>query len=109
MCCLILHFSFVLELSVMPKLRANVEAMTAYIPGDNPPGGAKVNKLDTNENPYPPSPRVAEAVRAELGEAGDRLLLYSDPKALALRQAAADVFGFPVEQILHGNGSDELL
>ncbi|HLX62118.1 MAG TPA: histidinol-phosphate transaminase [Planctomycetota bacterium] len=93
----------------MPKLRANVESMAAYVPGEQPPAGAKVIKLNTNENPYPPSPRVAEAVRAELGDDGERLRLYSDPKALALRQAAADVFGFPVEQILHGNGSDELL
>ncbi len=83
--------------------------MAAYVPGEQPPAGAKVIKLNTNENPYPPSPRVAEAVLAEMGGTGDRLRLYSDPKALALRQAAADVFGFPVEQILHGNGSDELL
>ncbi len=93
----------------MVRLRANVEAMEAYVPGEQPAAGAKVVKLNTNENPYPPSPAMAEAVRAELGETGDRLRLYSDPKALALRQAAADVFGFPIERILHGNGSDELL
>lgn len=92
-----------------PKFRANVEAMVAYVPGEQPAAGAKVIKLNTNENPYPPSPAVAEAVRAEVGADGDRLRLYSDPKALALRQAAADVFGFPIERVLHGNGSDELL
>ena len=92
-----------------PRFRANVEAMVAYVPGEQPAAGAKVIKLNTNENPYPPSPAVAEAVRAEVGADGDRLRLYSDPKALALRQAAADVFGFPIERVLHGNGSDELL
>ena len=93
----------------MLNFRPNIEAMAAYVPGEQPPAGAKVIKLNTNENPYPPSPRVAEAVRAELGQSGERLRLYSDPKALELRKAASDVFGFPVEQILHGNGSDELL
>lgn len=93
----------------MLRFRENIEAMAAYVPGEQPPAGAKVIKLNTNENPYPPSPRVVEAVRAELGESGERLRLYSDPKALELRQAASDIFGFPVEQILHGNGSDELL
>lgn len=93
----------------MPKFRPNIEAMAAYVPGEQPPAGSTVIKLNTNENPYPPSPRVAEAIRAELGETGDRLRLYSDPKALALRQAAASVFGFNLDQVLHGNGSDELL
>lgn len=93
----------------MPKFRPNVEAMAAYVPGEQPAAGAKVTKLNTNENPYPPSPKVAEAIRAEMGETGERLRLYSDPKATALRQAASDAFGFPIEQVLHGNGSDELL
>lgn len=93
----------------MPKFRPNVEAMAPYVPGEQPAAGAKVIKLNTNENPYPPSPKVAEAIRAELGADGDRLRLYSDPKALAIRHAAADVYGFKIEQVLHGNGSDELL
>ncbi len=93
----------------MVRMRSNVEAMEAYVPGEQPAAGVKIIKLNTNENPYPPSARVAEAVRAELGDSGDRLRLYSDPKALALRQAAAEVFKFPIERILHGNGSDELL
>lgn len=96
----------------MSLFRPNIDAMEAYKPGEQPPAGAKVIKLNTNENPYPPSPKVAEAIRAELdtGAApGDRLRLYSDPKATAFRQAAADATGFPIDQILHGNGSDELL
>ncbi len=83
--------------------------MAPYVPGEQPPSGAKVIKLNTNENPYPPSPAVVAALRAEIGDDAERLRLYSDPKALALRQAAADVYGFNVPQILHGNGSDELL
>jgi histidinol-phosphate aminotransferase len=83
--------------------------MGPYVPGEQPAPGTKVIKLNTNENAYPPSPRVVDAIRAEVGETGERLRLYSDPKALALRQAAADVFGFNVNQVLHGNGSDELL
>ncbi|MCW8133218.1 MAG: histidinol-phosphate transaminase [Planctomycetota bacterium] len=96
----------------MSLFRPNVDAMEAYKPGEQPPAGAKVIKLNTNENPYPPSPGVAAAIRAELdaGAApGDRLRLYCDPKATAFRQAAADATGFPFDQILHGNGSDELL
>ena len=96
----------------MSFFRPNIDAMAAYVPGEQPLPGAKVIKLNTNENPYPPSPKVADAIRAELGAGnapGDRLRLYSDPKALALRQAASEATGFPVEQILHGNGSDELL
>jgi histidinol-phosphate aminotransferase len=93
----------------MVRFRPNVEAMAAYVPGEQPPAGAKVIKLNTNENPYPPSPNVAKAIRAELAQGGQRLRLYPDPKGLALRQAASDVYGFPIERIMHGNGSDELL
>jgi histidinol-phosphate aminotransferase len=83
--------------------------MSAYVPGEQPPPGARVIKLNTNENPYPPSPRVAEAVAAELSGGGERLRLYSDPVALDLRRAGSEVTGVPVDQILAGNGSDELL
>jgi len=96
----------------MPSFRPNVAAMAPYVPGEQPPAGAKVIKLNTNENPYPPSPKVMEALQAELSAGpapAERLRLYSDPKALAFRQAAADVYGVPVEQVIAGNGSDELL
>src|SRR5438477_12397780 len=93
----------------MIRFRPNIEAMDPYVPGEQPAAGAKVIKLNTNENPYPPSPAVTRAIEEELKNGGERLRLYSDPKALALRQAASDATGFPVEQILHGNGSDELL
>lgn len=92
--------------------RPNIQAMEAYVPGEQPPAGTRLIKLNTNENPYPPSPAVVEAIRAELeadAVPGERLRLYSDPDASALREAAAEVTGFPREGILAGNGSDELL
>jgi histidinol-phosphate aminotransferase len=100
--------------------RRNIEEMTGYVPGEQPPAGARLIKLNTNENPYPPSPAVVAAIHAELGAtadaatadgvtAGERLRLYSDPNADALRDAAAEVTGFPRDGILAGNGSDELL
>jgi histidinol-phosphate aminotransferase len=93
----------------MSLLRPCVEAMTPYVPGRQPPPGLQVVKLNTNENPYPPSPRVAEAITEELSGSGDGLRRYSDPSAASIRQAAADVTAFPLEGILVGNGSDELL
>lgn len=93
----------------MSQFRANIETLEAYVPGEQPKPGVDIIKLNTNENPYPPSPRVAEAIRGELGTDGARLRLYSDPEALLLRQAAARRFRVQVDQVLHGNGSDELL
>ena len=52
----------------MIKFRPNVEAMAPYVPGEQPAAGTKVIKLNTNENPYPPSPKVVEAIRNEMGE-----------------------------------------
>jgi histidinol-phosphate aminotransferase len=65
-----------------------------------------VIKLNTNENPYPPSPRVLEAI-ARAAEPTVRL--YPDPEAHALRARAAAVYGVPVDHIMAGNGSDELI
>jgi histidinol-phosphate aminotransferase len=86
--------------------RPNVEAMTGYVPGEQPAAGAKVVKLNTNENPYPPSPEAIEAARRA---ADETLRLYPDPTARGLREAASRAYGFPPEWILAGNGSDELL
>jgi histidinol-phosphate aminotransferase len=93
----------------MSLFRKNVEAMAPYVPGEQPKPGARVTKLNTNENPYPPSERVSEAIVAELARGGERLRLYSDPVAFDFRTAASEVTGFPVDRILAGNGSDELL
>jgi len=87
---------------VLPRVRA----MTAYTPGEQPNGGELV-KLNTNENPYPPSPAVAEAVRAACG--GDSLRLYPQPASDGVRAAAAEAWHRPLEGVLIGNGSDELL
>ena len=83
-----------------------MRATPAYVPGEQPSPGARIIKLNTNENPYPPSPRVLEAMRQGVAES---LRLYPDPDATALRQRAAMVYGVPLDGILVGNGSDELL
>jgi histidinol-phosphate aminotransferase len=87
---------------VLPRVRA----MMAYTPGEQPSGGELV-KLNTNENPYPPSPTVAEAVRAVSN--GDSLRLYPQPASDDVRAAAAAAWQRPIEGVLIGNGSDELL
>jgi histidinol-phosphate aminotransferase len=86
-------------------VRPAVGAMTGYVPGEQPQDRRYI-KLNTNENPYPPSPRVIEALRAAVT---DDLRLYPDPLADTLRDRAATVYGFRRENILVGNGSDELL
>jgi histidinol-phosphate aminotransferase len=83
-----------------------VRATPPYVPGEQPKAGQRVIKLNTNENPYPPSPRVLEAMQRGLAES---LRLYPDPDASALRAKAALVYGIPIDAILVGNGSDELL
>lgn len=85
--------------------RANIHAMGPYVPGEQPAPGDRVIKLNTNENPYPPSPRVIEAVRA----AADLVRLYPDPESVRLREAASRAYGFPIDWIIAGNGSDDLL
>lgn len=86
-------------------IRPAVRAMAGYTPGEQPQGGGFI-KLNTNENPYPPSPRVREAIAAC---AGDDVRLYPDPMANALRDAAARRYDLPREAIIAGNGSDDLL
>src|SRR5580698_2166016 len=76
-----------------------------YVPGEQP-RIAELVKLNTNENPLGPSPRVLEAIR---GEATDALRLYPDPQATALRAALAAYHQVQPEQVFVGNGSDEVL
>ena len=87
-------------------IRPSVRAMAGYTPGEQPRGGDVV-KLNTNESPYPPSPRVFEALAAAL--TGDRLRKYPDPLGTEFRNAAAKVLGVGPEWILCGNGSDDIL
>ena len=84
---------------------AVVRDLTPYVPGEQPKLPDLV-KLNTNENPYGPSPRVLEALRTELG---DSLRLYPDPNADRLKQAIAECHGVPASRVFVGNGSDEVL
>ena len=86
-------------------LRRNVAAMTGYVPGEQPRGDSII-KLNTNENPYPPSPRVLTALRKATNGS---LRLYPQPLSDTLRSAAAEVYGVRPENIIAGNGSDEIL
>ena len=79
--------------------------LTPYVPGEQPKL-ANLVKLNTNENPYGPSPRVLQALRDEVGEG---LRLYPDPDASRLKQAIADCHGITPQQVFVGNGSDEVL
>jgi histidinol-phosphate aminotransferase len=82
------------------------KSLTPYVPGEQPKLTNLV-KLNTNENPYGPSPKVLAAIRAETG---DKLRLYPDPQATRLRAAIAAWFGkLDLEQVFVGNGSDEVL
>jgi histidinol-phosphate aminotransferase len=86
-----------------------VKGLTPYVPGEQPKL-ANLVKLNTNENPYGPSPRVLEALRGELGERGDSLRLYPDPNADRLKAAVASFFGdLEPRNVFVGNGSDEVL
>jgi len=90
---------------------AVVRGLTPYTPGEQPKL-ANLIKLNTNENPYPPSPRVVAAIQAELGDDGARLRLYPDPDGERLKAAVARQFAsldIGPEQVFVGNGSDEVL
>ena len=82
-----------------------VHRLTPYVPGEQPKLPNLV-KLNTNENPYGPSPKVLEALR---GETGDSLRLYPDTNADRLKAAVAAYFGVAPKQVFVGNGSDEVL
>ena len=87
-------------------VRANVRAMSGYVPGEQPPAG-KFIKLNTNENPYPPSPAVVQAIQASVAES--TLPPYPDPSAAAFRRRAAELLDVQPDWILCGNGSDDIL
>ncbi len=87
---------------------ATARALQPYVPGEQPKLPNLV-KLNTNENPYGPSPRALAAMQAELG---DGLRLYPDPESTRLREAIAALFagaGIAPDQVFVGNGSDEVL
>lgn len=82
-----------------------VQTLEPYVPGEQPKEGAFI-KLNTNENPYGPSPRVAQAIASY---PVDHLRLYPDPNASGLKTALADYHGLQPGQVFVGNGSDEVL
>lgn len=86
-------------------VRPLVRGLHAYVPGEQPRIRGLI-KLNTNENPYPPSPKVLEAVRAATD---GRLRLYPSPTGDAVRQRLARLHGCAMENLVLGNGSDELL
>ncbi len=82
-----------------------VKDLVPYVPGEQPKL-AKLVKLNTNENPYGPSPKAIAAMQAEVG---DNLRLYPDPNSDRLKHAVADYYGVQPNQVFVGNGSDEVL
>ncbi|WP_442109416.1 histidinol-phosphate transaminase [Pseudomonas sp. NUPR-001] len=82
-----------------------VKDLVPYVPGEQPKL-ARLVKLNTNENPYGPSPKALEAMRGELN---DNLRLYPDPNSDLLKQAVAEYYGVKGNQVFLGNGSDEVL
>ncbi|HYA71791.1 MAG TPA: histidinol-phosphate transaminase [Roseiarcus sp.] len=92
--------------SLRPQPRPEIMAIEAYVPGKSGVSGlAKVHKLSSNESPLGPSPRAIEAFRAS----ADQLALYPDGSARLLREAIGRRYGLDAEQIICGNGSDELI
>jgi histidinol-phosphate aminotransferase len=82
-----------------------VRDLVPYVPGEQPKL-TKLVKLNTNENPYGPSPKAIEAMRAEVN---DNLRLYPDPNSDLLKQAVARYYGVESNRVFLGNGSDEVL
>ena len=81
-----------------------VQTLSPYVPGEQPKQDGVI-KLNTNENPYPPSPHVLDAIAATT----DRLRLYPDPRASALRETIAAHYDVAPDEVFVGNGSDEVL
>jgi len=82
-----------------------VHTLTPYVPGEQPKVDNLI-KLNTNENPYPPSPKALAAIQEQTGE---KLKLYPDPNSEVLKQSIADYYQLQANQIFVGNGSDEVL
>lgn len=89
----------------MGFFRPEIEAIRGYVPGEQPQGG-KFIKLNTNENPYPASPAVRQAIIQRLDQGLEK---YPDPHGMAFRMRAAEVLGVQPEWIMCGNGSDDIL
>jgi histidinol-phosphate aminotransferase len=86
-------------------VQPHIAALAGYAPGEQPQTGGFI-KLNTNENPYPPSPRVAAALQEAVSE---RLRLYPDPLCTEFCKVAAELHGVEPDMVMAGNGSDDLL
>ena len=97
-----------LKFDVLNLALPHVAQLHAYTPGLQPgePGWIKLN---TNENPYPPSPSVAEALRREIGEVGASLRLYPNSKSVPLREAIGRLHQLKPDHVFVGNGADDVL
>ena len=89
----------------MKKWENNIRRVTPYVPGEQPKQSGIV-KLNTNENPYPPSPEVGRVLK-ELDVS--ILRKYPDPLCSELNQALAEVYGLDPEQVFTGVGTDDVL
>lgn len=90
----------------MSKYWSNItKDIEPYVCGEQPKN-KKIIKLNTNENPYPPSPKVLQAIK---NAAKDDLRLYPDPNCDALRKIIANYYNLSKEEVFIGNGSDEVL
>src|SRR5947199_4693434 len=90
---------------MLPYFRTNIAAMVGYVPGEQPRDDGTI-KLNTNENPYPPSPGVLAALRKATNRS---LRLYPEPLGNSLRSVAAAMYGVKPEYIIAGNRSEELV
>jgi len=90
----------------MITLRKNIAEMAGYVPGFQPEDAASYIKLNTNENPYPPSPQVIDAIAKEAGEG---LRRYPDAASRLAREEAGKLYGFDPSWVIMANGSDEVL
>ncbi|MEO7598668.1 MAG: histidinol-phosphate transaminase [Opitutus sp.] len=93
---------------LIPPALPHVAKLRAYTPGLQPTDSGWT-KLNTNECPYPPSPRVGEAIKRDLGADGASLRLYPNPKSGPLRAELAKLHGVTDAQVVVGNGSDDIL
>jgi histidinol-phosphate aminotransferase len=90
----------------MSYFRPAIDAMTGYVPGEQPKSGIKIIKLNTNENPYPPSPMAIAALQ---NIDPDMLRRYPDPFAMEFCKAVSEVLDVPADWVIVGNGSDDVL
>lgn len=95
-------------MNIQDKISSGVARVKAYTPGEQPDTSDWV-KLNTNEFPFPPSPKVKDAIVAELGNDASSLRLYPNPESTKLRESVAQYFGVDKKYAFASNGSDDVL